>query len=124
MKLWQKQFIRYGFVGIGSTTIHVVVAFVFLQLVGTSLLIANISAFFSALFFSYFGNALWSFESTSGVKSMGKFLVVSVASLFLIVVISNWVTENGFPPYIGILCVAVAIPMISFVLQKLWVFSQ
>ena len=124
MKLWQRQFIRYGFVGIGSTTIHVTVAFALLHFVEVSLLIANISAFFAALSFSYFGNALWSFESGSGAKSMSKFLVVSVATLSLIVVISNWVTEAGIPPYLGIGMIAVVIPLVSFVLQKLWVFNR
>lgn len=124
MKVWQKQLIRYGFVGVGATTVHLFVAFSLLHFLEASLVIANVSAFFSALSFSYFGNALWSFESRSGVKSLGKFLVVSAVTLSLIVVISTWSTSAGVAPYIGILMIAVLIPMVSFLLQKLWVFGR
>ena len=124
VKLWHKQFVRYGFVGVASTTIHVVVAFFLLNVIGVSLLRANIGAFCSAIFVSYFGNALWSFETKGEVKSMGKFFVASAITLLLIVFISNWVTEAGLPPYIGVLMIAVVIPIVGFILQKLWVFNR
>jgi putative flippase GtrA len=124
MRLWRKQFIRYGFVGIASTTVHVVVAFFLLNLAGMSLLMSNVGAFFIAIFVSYFGNALWSFETKGEIKSMGRFFVASSITLLLIVLISNFVTEAGFPPYTGILMIAVVIPVVGFFIQKLWVFSR
>lgn len=124
MKLWHKQFVRYGFVGVASTTIHVVVAFFLLNSVGFSLLLSNIGAFCSAIFVSYFGNALWSFETRGEVRSMWKFFIASIVTLTLIVVISTVVTETGLPPYTGILAIAVVIPSVGFLIQKLWVFNR
>ena len=122
--MWHKQFFRFGVVGIGSTSIHVLVALTLLKIAGLSLLMANIGAFFSALLFSYFGNALWSFETRGEAKSLGRFFCASAITLLLITLISNWVTETELPPYTGILMVAVVVPVIGFILQKLWVFKR
>lgn len=124
MKLWHKQFVRYGFVGISSTLVHVAVAFFLLNGLNSSLLSANIVAFFTAIFVSYFGNALWSFESKGEAKTMWRFLVASALTLTLIVLISNWITESGLPPSIGVIMIAIVIPIVGFVLQKLWVFNR
>lgn len=77
MKLWQEHFIRYGFVCIGSTLMHVVVAFIILYFIGVPLVITDIAAFFTAMSISYIVSASCIFEAKNGVKSMGKFLVVS-----------------------------------------------
>lgn len=124
MKLWHKQFMRYGLVGAISTTIHVVAAFFFLNIVGVTLLMANVGAFFTAISVSYFGNALWSFEAGGEVRSMGRFFAASGVTLALIVLISNGVTMAGLPPYTGILMIAVVIPIVGFLIQKLWVFNR
>ena len=89
MKLWQRQFVRYGLVGIVSTGVHVAVAFLLLNLFGVSLLASNLGAFSVAIFVSYFGNALWSFETKGELVSLGKFAVASSVTLTLIVLISN-----------------------------------
>ena len=96
MKLWQRQFVRYGLVGIVSTGVHVAVAFLL----------------------------LWSFETKGELVSLGKFAVASSVTLTLIVLISNAVNLLRLPPYTGILMVAVIIPLVGFVLQKLWVFNR
>jgi putative flippase GtrA len=124
MKVWYKQFFRYGVVGVASTTVHVVMAFFLLNYVGLTLLSSNVGAFFTAIFVSYFGNAIWSFEAGGEVRSMAKFFVASAVTLTLIVLISNGVTEAELPPYTGILMIAVVIPIVGFILQKLWVFNR
>jgi hypothetical protein len=50
--------------------------------------------------------------------------LLSAVTLSLTVVISNWVTEVGISPYRVIGMIAVVTPLVSFLLQKLWVFSQ
>tara|TARA_R110002072_G_scaffold2011_6_gene16975 strand:+ start:21560 stop:21898 length:339 start_codon:yes stop_codon:yes gene_type:complete len=111
-------------VGIVSTGVHVAVAFLLLNLFGVSLLASNLGAFSVAIFVSYFGNALWSFETKGELVSLGKFAVASSVTLTLIVLISNAVNLLRLPPYTGILMVAVIIPLVGFVLQKLWVFNR
>jgi putative flippase GtrA len=123
-RLWHTQLIRYGFVGIVSTTVHVLVASLLLKSVGLSLLVSNMAAFFSAAFVSYFGNATWSFQAKAEVRSMQKYVGSSVITLTLIVVISNGVTQAGLSPYVGILMIALIVPVVGFLLQKLWVFRR
>ena len=73
---------------------------------------------------SYLGHALWSFEASNEISSQLKYLVLSVIALATIMLISYWVTESGIPGSFGILITAVVIPIISFVVQKLWVFQK
>ena len=73
---------------------------------------------------SYFGSALWSFESRAEIKSMQKFMVLSIIALASTITISQWVTAKGLPPYYGILLTALVIPLVSFSVQKLWVFQK
>ena len=124
IKLWHTQFVRYGFVGIASTLVHVAMAFTLTNLVGLPLVFANVGAFFTAVFVSYFGNARWSFGVKEGVQSLGRFFGASALTLTLIIFISIWVTDAGWPPYTGILMTAVTIPIVGFSLQKLWVFNR
>ncbi|MEZ5503557.1 MAG: GtrA family protein [Halioglobus sp.] len=124
IKLWHRQFIRFGFVGLVSTAVHVTVAFLLLDVFDLSLLIANICAFFTAMSFSYFGNAMWSFEAKSDAKSVARFFCASAVTLTMITLISNWVTETGLPPYFGIFIIALVIPIVGFILQKIWVFNR
>lgn len=123
ISLWHKQLFRFCMVGVASTTLHILVAFFLLNSIGLSLLESNLGAFFCAFFVSYFGNALWSFESKGEMQSMIRFICAYGVHLLLIVLISNWVTETGLPPYIGILMIALVIPCVGFALQKLWVFT-
>ena len=123
-KTWHKQFIRFGSVGVAATTVHVLFAFALLDNLNFSLLAANVSAFFAAFFVSYFGNALWSFESRQEMKSLLRFFVASGINLSVIVIISNWVTDTELPVYTGILLVAMVIPIIGFIVQKFWVFRR
>lgn len=51
-------------------------------------------------------------------------MVVSGVTLSRIVVISKYVKEIGMPPDQGVGMIAVVMPLISFGLRKLWVFSQ
>jgi putative flippase GtrA len=124
MNIWQRQIIRYTLVGVLSTSAYIAIALLLLYVFDMSLLAANICAFFVPMAISYFGNALWSFEAKGEFRSFGKFSCVSVLTLTLMVVSSRSVSEAGLPPYFGILIVAVAIPVISFLLQKLWVFNR
>jgi putative flippase GtrA len=124
IKLWHRQLIRYGLVGIVSTTVHIVMATLLLKFAGLSLVLSNVGAFLSAVFVSYYGNALWSFQAQVEVRSIGKFVGASTITLTLIVLISNWVTQAGVSPYLGILMIAVVVPIIGFILQKIWVFGR
>jgi putative flippase GtrA len=124
LSLWQKQFLRFGIVGVAATSMFVTSAFVLLNGFGMTLLAANIGGYIFSTFVSYFGSALWSFESRGEIGSLLKFLALSLTALASTILIAEWVTGNGFPAYYGILITASFIPIISFSVQKLWVFQK
>lgn len=73
-------------------------------------------------FVSYCGNARWSFERAVGMISAKRFLFVAVLNVVVITVISEMVGLYDSPSYYGVILVAVFIPLVGFVTQKLWVF--
>jgi putative flippase GtrA len=124
LKLWHKQFLRFCVVGVAATSVHVMAAFLLLMGFGLTLTAANIGAFFTSLSVSYFGNALWSFETKGEIKSLLKFSVLCFISLTSTILISQWVTATKWPAYYGILICATVVPIISFSVQKLWIFQK
>lgn len=126
MKLqrWHGQFIRFNIVGLASTLLHVAVAFALLDILDFSLMASNVGAFAVAISFSYMGHARWSFETNGELKSMLRFCVASGVNLLLIIGISHVVTVSQWQPYMGIVLVAVIIPLVGFFMQKLWVFER
>ena len=124
VRRWHIQLLRFSFVGVLATLVHVTVAFFLLKALDFPLVFANIGAFFTAFIVSYFGNALWSFEIHSEMRSLMKFCVASAVNLSIIVLISSWTAQAGLPPYTGILAVALVIPLVGFLLQKMWVFNR
>jgi putative flippase GtrA len=124
IKLWHKQFLRFCVVGVASTSVYIAAATVLLVVFEKTLTVANIGAFFTSLSISYLGNALWSFEANSEARSMAKFFVLCVVALTTTILIAEWVTRTGAPTYFGILFTALVIPVISFCVQKYWVFEK
>lgn len=124
MKIWHRQVIRYGFVGILSTFAYMAIAMLLVYFFDTSLLVANIYAAFVPMLISYFGNAVWSFETRSEMRTFGKFCCVALFTLVVMVVGSRWISQAGLPPYLGIVIIGVSLPVVSFLLQKLWVFER
>lgn len=121
---WHGQLFRYVVVGVAATATHVLVASVALLVFGQTLLLSNIMAFFIAWFVSYFGNALWSFDSQAKLGSMARFVVVSGINLAIIYVVSEKITASSLPEYTGILILSVLLPLVGFLLHKLWVFGK
>lgn len=116
--------LRFCIIGSCSLLVYVSTGFLLLNVVGLTLMAANIIAFFPALMVSYLGQALWSFEASNETSSLLKFVMLSVIALATTMLISYSVTESSIPASFGILITAVVLPIISFVVQKLWVFQK
>lgn len=123
-RLWHRQLLRFGIVGMGALIVYLLTGFLLLNGIGMELMTANIGAFFVSMIFSYLGHTLWSFEARDENSSRIKFFVLSVIALTTTMLISYAITENGIPSYWGILVTAVVIPSINFPMQKLWVFKK
>ena len=133
--------IRYCIVGVLSTAVHVSMAFLFIYFVKPSLFFSNLfgfgwaslffvnpALFFSNLFgfgwaylFSYFFQSKFVFESNISFMKALKYFLVQFLSLVLAVGCSNAATE--FNVYLKILLTAVILPLITFVVHKIWTFA-
>ncbi len=123
-RLWHKQMLRFCIIGSCSLLVYLSTGFLLLNMVGLTLMAANIIAFFPATVVSYLGQALWSFEASTEISALLKFVVLSVLALAATMLISYSVTESSIPDSFGILINAVVLPIISFAVQKLWVFQK
>lgn len=116
---------RFIFTGIGATATYLLAANLLLSLrVNPEL--ASVLAYLAGMVVSFFGHKLLTFQVKGDMGGQWvRFTVFSAFGLSLSYAImfgtTNWLGWNaGF----ATLAVAVAIPCLSFMAMRLWVFSQ
>lgn len=119
--LWQTPLVRYGLVGLVSTSIHVAVAFALLGFAGFGVFAANLVGFLCAYGFSYLVQARYVFLARVSWWSSIRFFLVQLAGLLLSMQVSGLLTETN--PYVRTLLVVLVIPLITFFIHKIWTFS-
>ncbi len=120
--LFQLKIVRYGVIGAVSTAVHVSVAFLYIYFLHDSLFIANTVGFFTAYWFSYTVQSKYVFEHALSFAKAFKYLVVQFSSLLIAMGISYYVPlENS---YLQTIIVVVILPVITFVVHKLWTFKH
>ena len=116
----------FAIVGTAATLTHVVAALAARELAGLSPLQANFVGYLAAVGVSYLGNARFTFRrAVLQGPQFARFVVVSLAGLALTQALT-WllVEELGWPFWAGLAVVAVAVPALSFLLQRLWAFRR
>jgi putative flippase GtrA len=114
--------VKYAIVGIISTLIHIVLAFLFIYFISPSLLFSNIFGFSIAYIFSYIAQSTIVFDSELSVKKAIKYFIVQFSSLIISIQITNIIDEINV--YLSVLLVVIIMPIITFVIHKLWTFSE
>ena len=117
---------RFSVVGGGATVLHFLVASLLVVGWDLSPFLANAGGFATALFFSFLGQHFWTFRSPHRVRvTFGRFAIVSLtaflASNFVLAGLVQW---HALSPLAATLLAASAIPLISFVLFRWWVFRS
>ncbi|WP_394699584.1 GtrA family protein [uncultured Desulfobacter sp.] len=121
-RLFQFKLFRYGLVGLFCTSIHILVASAFIRFIRPSLFLSNLVGFFIAFHVSYYAQSKWVFQSrVSFLKSL-KYLLVQVASLMVAICISSALTP--FDIYLKVMCTAFVLPLITFMVHKIWTFND
>ncbi len=122
---WRK-ILRFAGVGGAATLVHLGVALVLHYELGLPALSANILAFCGAWSVSYIGNWAWTFDAATAHKiSAPRFLAVSLGCLglnqFLL-----WLAHAvaGWPLWLAMLPVVIAVPAASFAASTLWAFAD
>ena len=116
----------FAIVGVAATLTHVIGALAARELAGLTPMGANFVGYLCAVGVSYLGNARFTFRRAvlHGPQFM-RFVVVSLAGLALTQGLTWLLVEQmGWSFSAGLAVVAVAVPALSFVLQRAWAFRR
>lgn len=114
----------FAIVGACATLTHVAAALAARELGGLAPLQSNFAGYLMAVWVSYVGNARLTFRRRAlDAPQIVRFIVVSLLGLALTQGLTWLLVERlGWPFWLGLGCVAVAVPAMSFVLSRLWAF--
>ena len=122
----RRQVPLFAVVGVAATLTHVIAALAARELGDLSPLAANFVGYACAVGVSYLGNARFTFRrAVLHGPQFVRFVVVSLAGLALTQGLTWLLAERaGWPFWMALAVVAVAVPALSFVLQRVWAFRQ
>lgn len=118
-----KRGVRFSLTGLLVTGLHVLAAGWLIYTLEVPPPEANAGAFAAATIVAYTINAVWSFEQAVSLGTMARYLVVASLGLFTSWTVAAVAEAVGWHPLLGIACVAVAVPAISFMSHYFWTFS-
>lgn len=120
----QVQFVRFATVGALNTVNHLVIVYFLVSFNFLNLLVANIVAFVSATIISFVLNNCWTFSLRGiSVVTVKKYLFFISLSTLIIYVWTNIAETLGVSPLITTIALAILLPILSFVIFKIWVFN-
>ncbi len=121
--LWQLFY--FAVVGVAATITNYVTAVVFHEYFYFSLYIAQLVGYCFAVAISLFGHSKLTFKTSLTRKVFLRFVTVSLATLLLSELLLLLLeTLLALPHRISLLVVVMTIPVLTFVLNKIWVFQQ
>ena len=120
--LFSSKLIRYGLIGGTATLLHISVASLYLYSVDDSILFSNIVGFLSAYLFSYILQSTLVFEHAPSFVKALKYFVVQLGGLLLAIWLSR--IFDGYNNYLKTFIIAFLLPLLSFVIHKLWTFRE
>ena len=128
MRFWcemldpSRQALRFAFVGIGSTALHVATASFLIEVGRADAGAANGIAFTIATLASYLSNSIFTFRAPLAGGSLMRFVVVALAGLALTVAITSAIQSAGYHYLVGIAAVVFTVPALSFWSHRLWTY--
>jgi putative flippase GtrA len=116
------QILKYAIFGIFSTLIHLSIAFASIYFLEASVVVSNLLGFLSAFTFSYLGQSKYVFNSSLSFKHASKYFLVQFFSLIVSLLFTLFLVDIN--SYIKTLIVIFLLPIITFILHKVWTFRQ
>jgi putative flippase GtrA len=120
-----RQLLVFGAIGAIATLTHYLTALLVFEAIGVNLYVANLVGYGCALGVSYVGHGMFTFRVVLRGDVFRRFVVVSVAT-FLGSEALLAVLQSGFglAPRVALAAVVLAIPAVTFVLHKCWVYRE
>jgi putative flippase GtrA len=115
---------RFGVVGLLATLTYLVMAnaLIYLGALGPGL--ASVIAYLAGMVVSYLGQSRWTFNGAGGKREVARFAVLSSAGLLLSYAAPHAALRLGLPSAAGTAIPALAVPLLSFLVMRLWVFGS
>ena len=115
--------VRFAIVGLFATALYALFAVLLTQLTDASVLVVSSSAYMMAAFISFFAHRSFTFRKTGRIRSQGyRFLLNSLLGLSIATLLPLLLTGQHPNVVFGTVCVSV--PVVSYIVQKLFVFKD
>ncbi|KXF82730.1 GtrA family protein [Enterovibrio coralii] len=121
-RLLQVRIFRFALTGGLASLTHIAVAFAVIHLWATNTLFANVVGFSCAFFLSYFLQSTFVFRQHLSLKNALRFFSVQFLALLISQIISEFF--QNINPYLRVLIVVFLIPLVTYIIHKLWTFSE
>lgn len=118
------QIVRYAFVGVCNTLVHLAVVLIVLNIIGLGQMVANSIAYVVSSIFSFFMNSKWSFRQKPNSRNFSRFQVVTLVGLLVSSGIGFAGDYFNWNFIVTVLYVAVAVPFVSFMLHRKYTFTR
>lgn len=116
---------RFSLVGIAATATYFVVANVLMMLSDTAPQIASVVAYIAGMLVSFLGQSRLTFlVREHSWRHVVRFCILSAAGLATSYFTVVWAEALDYPPFWATVATSIAIPVLSFVVMKFWVFAE
>ncbi|WP_249582808.1 GtrA family protein [Pseudomonas viridiflava] len=117
------EFIRFGLVGVANTAVHAGIVIALMEVFAPPAFVANGVAFIFANLMSYALNSRFTFRTPVSFAGYRRFLLVSLVSLALTLLITSIVEYLGWHYGIGLIMVIFVVPVLNYLVMRMWAFA-
>lgn len=117
------EFIRFGLVGVANTMVHAGIVIALMEALAPPAFLANGVAFVFANLMSYSLNSRFTFKIPVSFLGYRRFLLVSLVSLALTLLITLVVEYLGWHYGVGLIMVILVVPVLNYMFMKVWAFA-
>lgn len=117
------EFIRFGLVGVANTVVHAGIVIALMEAFVPPAFVANGVAFVFANLMSYALNSRFTFKTPLSFLGYRRFLLVSLVSLGLTLLITSVVEYLGWHYSGGLIMVILLVPILNYMVMKIWAFA-
>ena len=117
------QLFCFALIGVANTLVHGLLLVLMVEKFVVDVTIAHLFAFCLANVVSYILNSRFTFRARLAVGRYARFLLASLMSLGLTLLLS-WIADvSGLHYLIGFFLIVVLVPLFSFSLMRFWIFA-
>lgn len=120
-----RQIASFACVGVMATLVHYCVALILVEVFLVVSYLANVGGYLCAVSVSLFGHSAFTYRKKVNRQIVKRFIVVSLSTLALSEGLL-WVLQVGFamPARYALAIVVACIPVVTFLVNKFWVYSH